>query len=147
MSNVGYIHDHDLSKKDVPANAWCAARSQQSFRTTFDRSITALRFLGTQGLQFGWNSYYGKQPMFWLPQGWVPYPAEWVLSFPRAPLGSISITIWGIACASVIAMVSEGIVAIWTLRTGEVKVGPKKGEKIKLDTPVQSGNTNEKKEL
>ncbi len=71
--------------------------------------------------------------MFWLPQGWVPYQIEWVLSFPRAPLGSISINVWAIACASVIKMVVEGSMAVWTLRSGVVKDGPRKGEAIKME--------------
>jgi hypothetical protein len=53
--------------------------------------------------------------MFWIPAGWVPYYVEWVLSFPRAPLGSVSINIWGIACASMIALAAEGVAAVWVL--------------------------------
>jgi len=49
--------------------------------------------------------------MFWLPQGWVPYYAEWLLSFPRAPLGSISIQAWVLACGAVILLVSDAIIA------------------------------------
>ena len=53
--------------------------------------------------------------MFWVPAGWVPYYVEWVLSFPRAPLGSVSINIWGIACASMIALAAEAVAAVWVL--------------------------------
>ena len=53
--------------------------------------------------------------MFWIPAGWVPYYVEWILSFPRAPLGSVSINVWGIACASTIALVAEAIAAAWVL--------------------------------
>lgn len=59
--------------------------------------------------------YYTKVPMFWLPQGWVPYYAEWILSFPKAPLGAVSIQIWFIACGSVIALASEALVAVFAL--------------------------------
>lgn len=78
----------------------------------------------------------------------MPYYVEWLLSFPRAPLGSISVNLWFIACASVISMASEGVVALWTLRSGEVKVGGNKGEKVKME-PVGAGGggTGEKKEL
>lgn len=85
--------------------------------------------------------------MFWLPQGWVPYQVEWILSFPRAPLGSISVNVWGIACGAVIGMVIEGVVALWTLRTGTVVEGPRKGEKIKMDAVPTMGTGKEKKEL
>lgn len=40
---------------------------------------------------------------------------------------------WWIACTSVIKMASEGTIALWTLNSGEVKVGEKKGEKVKMD--------------
>jgi tail-anchored protein insertion receptor len=49
--------------------------------------------------------------MFWLPEGWVPYYAEWLLSFPRAPLGSISIQAWFVACGAVILLASDAILA------------------------------------
>jgi hypothetical protein len=55
--------------------------------------------------------------MFWMPAGWVPYYVEWILSFPRAPLGCVSINVWGIACASMIALASEGLAAGWVLVT------------------------------
>jgi len=53
--------------------------------------------------------------MFWIPAGWVPYYVEWILSFPRAPLGSVSINIWGIACASMISLAAEAVAAAWVL--------------------------------
>jgi hypothetical protein len=89
--------------------------------------------------------YFAKEPLFWLPQGWVPYPVEWVLSLTAAPLGSVSVNVWGIACASMIHMVSEMVMAIWTLRAGEVKEGPRKGEKITME--AVGGGGGEKKEL
>ena len=98
-------------------------------------------------MHFVCNGYYAKEAMFWLPQGWVPYHVEWVLSCPRAPLGSISVNVWAIACGSVIGMVSEGVIALVTLQKGVVVDGPRKGEKIKLDTPVPASGLDEKKEL
>lgn len=53
--------------------------------------------------------------MFWIPQGWVPGYVEWILAFPRAPTGSISMQVWWIACATVIHMVGEAVVAFYTL--------------------------------
>ena len=94
--------------------------------------------------------YYAKEPLFWLPQGWVPYHVEWVLSLTKAPLGSVSVNVWAFACASVIAMVSEALMAVWTLRAGEVKEGPRKGEKIKMEAVGKDGDgggMSEKKEL
>jgi hypothetical protein len=50
--------------------------------------------------------------MFWLPYGWFPYYVEWFLSFPRAPLGSVSIVAWQWACTGVLALAAEAISAI-----------------------------------
>lgn len=50
--------------------------------------------------------------MFWLPYGWFPYYAEWLISFPRAPLGSVSVASWQLACTGVIALVMDAIGAM-----------------------------------
>lgn len=123
------------------------AQSLQSFRSNFDRIASTLRWLGTSGVRFLMQFWFSKQALFWIPQGWAPYYVEWLLSFPRAPLGSVSVNMWWIACASVIKMASEGLVALWTLKTGEVKVGEKKGEKVKMDFGAGMGQAGEKKEL
>lgn len=91
--------------------------SLRSHQTTFTSTVSTLRWLGTQGLRFILQFWFSKSPMFWIPAGWVPYYAEWILSFPRAPLGSVSINIWGIACASVIALVGEALTAAYVLAT------------------------------
>ncbi|TKA83497.1 hypothetical protein B0A55_00546 [Friedmanniomyces simplex] len=131
--------EHDKAKDKYDKQS----ASLTSFRTTFDRLITAARWLGTQGLQFFCNAYFSKEAMFWLPQGWVPSHVEWVLGFPRAPQGAVSINIWSMACASVIAMVSEGARAGLTLREGRVREGANKGEKLKME----GGGVGGKKEL
>lgn len=69
-----------------------------------------------------------------MPPGWVPYYVEWILSFPRAPLGSVSINVWGIACASMIALVAEGLAAVWVLVT-------------KKPTPTQASKEREKEAM
>ncbi|KAH8730192.1 CHD5-like protein-domain-containing protein [Phaeosphaeriaceae sp. PMI808] len=91
--------------------------SLRTHQTTFTSAVSTLRWLGTQGLRFVLQFWFAKSPMFWIPGGWVPYYVEWILSFPRAPLGSVSINIWGIACASMIALIGEGLAAAWVLVT------------------------------
>lgn len=55
---------------------------------------------------------------------------------------------WWIACTSVIKMASDGIIALWTLGSGEVKVGEKKGEPTKMDFGSLAGmQVGGKKEL
>src|SRR6186713_831081 len=83
----------------------------QAFKTSFDSTVSVLRWLGTNGLRFFLQFWYAKEPMFWLPKGWVPGYIEWILAFPRAQTGSISIQMWGIACTSVIQIVSAAIVS------------------------------------
>lgn len=64
----------------------------------------------------------------------MPYYAEWLLSFPRAPVGSISIQAWSLACAAIILLVSDALVATVALVMGSEK-GPAekvKGEPMKL---------------
>lgn len=93
--------------------------------------------------------------MFWLPHGRVPYYGEWLLSCPRAPLGSISIQVWEMACASIILLVSDAIVAaVGLVMTAKSEKGQKKkeaplkaGGKAKVDTPASTEKAEAKKEL
>lgn len=73
--------------------------------------------------------WYMKQPMFWIPKDWVPYYAEWLLSFPRAPLGSVSVNVWVMACVAGISLVSDALVAIIALFTS---TSPVKGPAVKV---------------
>lgn len=91
--------------------------------------------------------WFSKRPMFWLPQGWVPGLVEWGLSFPRAPVGAVSINVWAMACGSVIAMLNEAVVALVAVNKGQVPVGQGKGEKVKVEMPPMGARGGEKKEL
>ncbi|KAI1418121.1 CHD5-like protein-domain-containing protein [Hypoxylon sp. FL1857] len=92
--------------------------SHDASKANFDRTVNILRWLGTTGLKFLLPFWYAKQPMFWLPQGWFPYYVEWILSFPRAPVGSVSIASWQTACTGVVLLVSDTIAAILGLVLG-----------------------------
>ncbi|CBX91931.1 similar to gi/263432518/sp/A6RUY7.2/GET1_BOTFB RecName: Full=Protein get1; AltName: Full=Guided entry of tail-anchored proteins 1; Flags: Precursor [Plenodomus lingam JN3] len=94
---------------------WAKLDRQHNKATTFTSAVSTLRWIGTQGLRFALQFWFAKSPMFWIPTGWVPYYAEWILSFPRAPLGSVSINIWGIACASMIKLMADALTATWVL--------------------------------
>lgn len=124
--------------------------SNDSFKSTFDSSVNALRWIGTNGLRLFLQFWYSKQAMFWIPKGWVPYYAEWLLSFPRAPLGSISIQAWGLACGAVILLVSDAIVALVALlsNVGMAQAQKHRGQPMKVssqDTPKEKAEV--KKEL
>ncbi|KAL8797402.1 MAG: hypothetical protein Q9195_000557 [Heterodermia aff. obscurata] len=108
--------------------------SLSSFKSTFNRTTTVLRWLGTNGLRFFLQWWFAKRPMFWIPRGWLPGYVEWALAFPRAPRGSVSIQIWGIACGTVVNLIGTAVVAGWALRSQGTKEKGKgkmamKGEK------------------
>ncbi|KAI1766578.1 CHD5-like protein-domain-containing protein [Hypoxylon sp. FL1150] len=92
--------------------------SHDATKAKFDSTVGILRWLGTTGLKFLLPFWYAKQPMFWLPQGWFPYYVEWILSFPRAPIGSVSIASWQTACTGVVLLLSDTITAILGLIVG-----------------------------
>ena len=81
--------------------------------------------------------------MFWIPRGWVPSYVEWLLAFPKAPRGSVSIWLWGIACATVVQLVGAAVVSGWLL----VNEWRDKGKKEKIAMKAGSGEGREKKEL
>jgi tail-anchored protein insertion receptor len=81
--------------------------------------------------------------MFWLPYGWFPYWAEWILSFPRAPIGpigSVSIASWQLACTGVIALLSDLIVgtAGLLLNAKQAKEAPVAAEKVAAEEKKKS---------
>lgn len=87
-------------------------KSLDASRSKFDTYITVFRMLLTRVPQYALPFWYAKQPMFWLPYGWFPYYVEWILSFPRAPIGSVSIVSWQLACTGMIALISDLIRSI-----------------------------------
>ena len=85
--------------------------------------MTAIRWIATNGLRLFLQFWYAKRPLFWIPKEWVPGYIEWLLAFPRAPTGSVSIQIWGIACATVIQLVGAAAVAAWVLANNDEEKG------------------------
>jgi hypothetical protein len=123
--------------------------SLRSYQATFTSAVSTLRWLGTQGLRFVLQFWFSKSPMFWMPAGYLPYYVEWILSFPRAPLGSVSINIWGIACASMISLVSEAVAAAWVLIMHKQTpvAAEKQREREAIAFTASPGQPAEKKEL
>ena len=85
--------------------------------------------------------------MFWIPKGWVPYYAEWLLSFPRAPLGSISIQAWSLACAAMILLVSDALVASIALVMGAGEGSAQTNKVGPMKFAVKEVGTEKSKEL
>ncbi|KAI1368943.1 CHD5-like protein-domain-containing protein [Xylaria arbuscula] len=92
--------------------------SHDASKASFDRTAGIIRWCATSGVKFIMPWIYGTEPMFWLPSGWFPYYVEWVLSFPRAPLGSISIVSWQTACAAAVLLFSDAIKAVFLFALG-----------------------------
>ncbi|KAG6016837.1 hypothetical protein E4U54_000391 [Claviceps lovelessii] len=99
-------HDKLLEQLEAAKKGLEATRSQ------FDKYLKAVRMFVTTVPQYFLPFWYGKEPMFWLPYGWFPYYAEWIISFPRAPLGSVSAASWQLACSGVLKLLSEIILFI-----------------------------------
>ncbi|KAI3069534.1 hypothetical protein CBS147353_7045 [Aspergillus niger] len=83
-----------------------------SQKTSFDWGVKIVRWFGTSGLKFFLQFWYSKTPVFHLPEGWLPYYVAWLLSFPRAPMGSVSIQIWSNVCATAITTMAEVVTAV-----------------------------------
>ncbi|KAI0205473.1 CHD5 domain-containing protein [Astrocystis sublimbata] len=98
-------HDKQLEKFEK------LKATHDASKATFDRTAGIIRWTATSGVKFILPWIYGKEPMFWLPSSWFPYYVEWVLSFPRAPLGSISIVSWQTACTAAVLLFSDAIQA------------------------------------
>ncbi|GAB7348224.1 hypothetical protein MBLNU459_g6221t1 [Dothideomycetes sp. NU459] len=124
-----------------------SASSVQATKATFDKVANAVRWLSTNGLRYLLQFWFSKQALFWLPQGWVPSYVEWILAFPRAPRGSISIQVWGIACASVTAMVSEAILALYKLTLQTSPANKQREEPMAFGSSTGASAPVEKKEL
>ncbi|PTB63042.1 hypothetical protein BBK36DRAFT_146104 [Trichoderma citrinoviride] len=93
-------------------------KSLESARSRFDNTLTGLRLLITRAPQYIIPFWYATEPMFWLPYGWFPYYAEWIISFPRAPLGSVSIASWQLACTGIVTLLSDLLTGVFKLVLG-----------------------------
>jgi tail-anchored protein insertion receptor len=126
-----------------------AESALEGSRKTFDNSLTVVRLVLTRGMQYFLPFWYAKEPMFWLPHGWFPYYAEWILSFPRGPLGSVSITSWQLACTGVLQLLTEALVAAFNLAMGSKQKTPIPipAETKKTGTEGKAAEAEGKKEL
>ncbi|GAD95500.1 retrograde vesicle-mediated transport protein Get1 [Paecilomyces variotii No. 5] len=100
-------------------------------KTSFEWTVKVARWLSTNGFKLFLQFYYSKTPVFELPPGWFPYYVEWVLSFPRAPIGTVSVQVWGSACAAAISL------------TGDVVASALAPSKTQKAQPVPAGGEQE----
>lgn len=86
-----------------------------SQKSSFDWAIKIARWVSTSGLKLFLQFRYNSTPVFVLPPGWFPYYVEWVLSFPKAPMGSVSVQVWSSVCGVAVRVLAEIIstVLLW----------------------------------
>ncbi|KAJ4480728.1 WRB/Get1 family [Lentinula lateritia] len=72
-----------------------------SVKTTFSVKFSTGIWICTTGAQFVIGWWYRKAAIFYLPPGWFG-PLAWVLAFPFAPKGAVSVGMWQMACRRVI---------------------------------------------
>ncbi|CAH0050189.1 unnamed protein product [Clonostachys solani] len=127
---------------DIMLTTYLAEKSLEGSRSKFDNIFSALRLVLTKAPQFIIPFWYATEPMFWLPHGWFPYYAEWIISFPRAPLGSVSIASWQLACTGLLTLISDLITGIYGLvySTSQAQAAPTTKEKsgARKEKPVES---------
>ncbi|KAJ2905246.1 uncharacterized protein MKZ38_005948 [Zalerion maritima] len=109
-------------------------------KASFDQKMKIIRWLSTRGLQQVVGFWYRKDPLFWLPAGWFPYYAEWIISFPSAPLGGVSIMMWSWASAGFVTLLSDTIRSVAGLSMASKTATP--GATENPSTPKE---TSEKK--
>ncbi|KAJ5757909.1 uncharacterized protein N7511_006603 [Penicillium nucicola] len=111
---------HDKTMEEYEA----MNKALTSQKTSFDWSVKIARWLSTNGLKIFLQFWYSKTPVFALPEGWFPYYVQWIVSFPRAPLGSMSIQAWSSVCAAAIALVAEVVGALIAQVVGQKEPVP-----------------------
>lgn len=84
-------------------------------KSSFDWSIKIVRWISTSGLKLFLQFRYNSTPVFTLPPGWFPYYVEWLLAFPKAPMGSVSVQVWSSVCGVAVRVMAEMVsgVVVW----------------------------------
>ncbi|KAE9403877.1 hypothetical protein BT96DRAFT_750545, partial [Gymnopus androsaceus JB14] len=72
-----------------------------SVKNSFSLKFSSAIWICTTGAQFIITWWYRKSAIFYLPSGWFG-PLGWVLAFPFAPKGSVSVGMWQMASRRVI---------------------------------------------
>ncbi|KAH8428842.1 guided entry of tail-anchored proteins factor 1 [Aspergillus melleus] len=111
-------HDKTMEEYEEMNKALSAQKS------SFEWSVKIARWLSTNGLKIFLQFWYSKTPVFALPEAWVPYYIAWILSFPRAPMGSVSIQVWSNVCATAISALAEIVTIVGQAAVGKARPAP-----------------------
>ncbi|PSR78806.1 CHD5-like protein-domain-containing protein [Coniella lustricola] len=109
-------------------------------KASFEKTINAVRWFSTSGARWFLPFWFSREPLFWLPHGLFPYYAEWLISFPRAPLGSVSIVSWQLACTGVVALVADAISALLKLVDDARNQAGQKATTKQREAPVEANS-------
>ncbi len=69
----------------------------------------------------------------------MPAYVAFLLAFPRAPRGSVSVQVWGIACATVVQIVFAAGAAAWVLLSRRKGMTGQKGRREGMGMGVGGG--------
>ncbi|KAL4782386.1 WRB/Get1 family [Aspergillus varians] len=116
---------HDKALSDYKA----LDQELSSKKGSFDWFVKGARWLSTTGVKIFIQFQYSKTPVFALPGGWLPYYVEWMLAFPRAPQGSVSVQVWNSVCATAVTVIAEIVTGAVLQIQGKVQPVPATGEK------------------
>ncbi|RPA95579.1 hypothetical protein L873DRAFT_1812694 [Choiromyces venosus 120613-1] len=106
-------------------------------RTKFDTQTGFIRWVSTSGASWAISLWYRREPVFWIPEGWVPGYVEWGLSFPKAPIGSVSVQVWTFAVTQVLRVIApiigSLITSVMSTRKPMAPMPVGSGEKVKKE--------------
>lgn len=86
-----------------------ADKTLSSHKNSVEWNVKVVRLISTVGTKVFLQFYFSREPVFSLPPGWFPSYVEWILAFPRAPKGSVSMQIWSGACTAAITFLAETV--------------------------------------
>ncbi|KAJ2399681.1 GET complex subunit get1 [Coemansia sp. RSA 2559] len=96
-------------------------------RTAFELYINLVLRAAIYGLRALVSIYNYRKAVFYVPENWF-YPVLWFLSLPAAPMGSVSVTVWALACNRVCkriaVMFNRVLVPVASQPTGSSVVDP-----------------------
>ncbi|KAI9026661.1 WRB/Get1 family [Phycomyces nitens] len=89
-------------------------------KTAFELKVKSTIWFFIHGSQLVMVMWFYKRAVLYLPPGWFG-PAQWLLSFPFAPAGSISVAVWFAACRKTIKAVASTANGLYGLKNKKIE--------------------------
>ncbi|GAA6058797.1 hypothetical protein JCM10212_001913 [Sporobolomyces blumeae] len=117
-------------------------------KASFLSSFKSALWLFTTIVPFVITSYYSKSAAIYLPRGWFDPLGYW-LSFPSAPAGALTVSLWVMACKKTLGSVKAAIyefVPTPEERTAQqfAKEQAEQAKKVKVPVGVKAAGGEEK---